>query len=117
MKPHITVDDISDLQTLEGYFKRAKGDIRLRYKHALEAENGNVNRALKRLAFATACTILSTALNYTTEVQEKEERAVDLGKMAMQIVGTLPILSMIAYGIGSKLLTDELEVLEKEEDS
>lgn len=114
-KKHIAVDDISDLQTLEEYLKRAKADIRLHYEHALEVENGNVNRALKRLTFATACTVIETALDYATEVQEKEERGVELGEMARQIVGTLPLLSMIAYGVGTKFLTDKLEVIEKED--
>lgn len=114
-KKHITADDISDLQTLEEYFKRLKPDIKLHYEHALEVENWNVNRALKRLAIATACAALKTAFDYATEVQEKEERAVELGEMAAQIVGTLPILSMIAYGVGTKFLTDKLDVLEKED--
>lgn len=114
-KKHITVDDISDLQTLEGCLKQAKADIRLHYEQALQVENGNVNRALKRLTFAAACTVLKTAFNYATEVQEKEERAVELGEMARQIVGTLPLLSMIAYGVDPKLLTDKLDVLVKED--
>lgn len=112
---HITVDDISDLQILEGYLKRAKADIKLHYEHALEVENGNVNRAIKRLILATACSVLKTALDYAKEVQEKEERAVELGEIATHIIGTLPLLSMIAYGVGTKLLTDKLDVLEKED--
>ena len=114
-KKHITVDEITDLQTLEGYLKRAKADIRLHYEHALEVENGNVNRALKRLTFGIACSVLKTAFDYATEIQEEEGRAVELGEMAAQIVGTLPMLSVIGYGVGTKLLTDKLGVLEKED--
>lgn len=114
-KKHITVDDISDLQTLEGYFKLIKADIRLHYKHALEVENWNINRALKRLAIATACSVIQTAFDYASKVQNEEERGVTCEELAQQIVGTLPFLSMIAYGVGTKLLTDKLEVFEKEE--
>lgn len=113
-KKHITVDDISDLQTLEDYLKRAKSDIQLHYKHALEVENWNVNNAIKRLSMAAACTVLKTAFDYAQKVQEEEERAVQIEELAQQIVGTLPLLSMIGYGVGTKLLTDNLNVLERE---
>ena len=63
---HITVDDISELQALERLLKQAKSDLKLHYKHALEVENGNVNRAIKRLALANACTVLNTAFEYAT---------------------------------------------------
>ena len=116
-KKHITVDDISDLQTLEEYLKRLKPDIKLHYEHALELENGNVNRAIKRLSMATACSVLTTALDYAQKVQNEEERGVRIEELAEQIVGTLPILSMVAYGVGTKLLTTKLHILEKEEDS
>ncbi len=114
-KKHITVDDISDLLTLEEYFKRAKADIKLHYEHALEVENGNVNNAIKRLAMATACSVLTTAFDYAQKVQNEEECGVRIEELAEQIVGTLPMLSMIAYGVGTKLLTDKLDVLEKED--
>lgn len=113
-KKHITVDDISDLQTLEGFLKRAKSDIKLHYEHALEVENGNVNRAIKRLAIATACSVIQTAFDYAAKIQDEEERGVTTEELAQQIVGTLPILSMVAYGVGTKLLTDKLEVLEED---
>lgn len=114
---HITVDDISELQSLEELLKRTKLDIQLHYEHALEVEKGNVNRAIKRLAIATACSVIQTAFDYAKEVQDKEERGVTTEELAQQIVGTLPILSMIAYGVGTKLLTTKLHVLEKEEGS
>ena len=116
-KKHITVDDISDLQTLEDFLKRAKSDIKMHYEHALEVENGNINAALKRLSMAAACVVLTTAFDYAKKVQDEEERGVQIDELAEQIVGTLPMLSMIGYGVGTKLLTDKLDVLDKEEDS
>lgn len=113
---HITVDDISELQTLEGFLKRAKSDIQLHYKHALRLENGNVSNAIKRLSMAAASVMLKTAFDYAKKVQDEEERGVGIEELAMQVIGTLPMLSMIGYGVGTKLLTDKLEVLEKEED-
>lgn len=115
LKKHITVDDISELQTLEGFLKRAKSDIKLHYEHALEVENGNVNNAIKRLSIAAACTVLTTAFDYAEKVQDEEERGVEIEELAMQLVGTLPMLGMIGYGVGTKLLTDKLDVLEKED--
>ena len=112
---HITVDDISELQTLEDFLKRAKSDIKMHYEHALELENGNVNRAIKRLLMATACSVLMTAFDYAKKVQDEEERGVEIEELTTQLVGTLPMLSMVGYGVGTKLLTDKLDVLEKED--
>lgn len=112
---HITVDDIAELQTLDGFLKRAKSDIKLHYEHALEVENGNVNRAIKRLSMAAACVMLKTAFDYAQKVQDEEGRGVELDELAMQVIGTLPMLSMIGYGVGTKLLTEKLDVIEKEE--
>ena len=114
---HITVDDISELQALERLLKQAKSDLKLHYKHALEVENGNVNRAIKRLALANACTVLNTAFEYAQKIQDDEKRGVELNELGMQIIGTLPMLSMVAYGVGTKLLTTKLHIYEKEEDS
>lgn len=114
---HITVDDISELQTLEGFLKRAKSDIKLHYEHALEVENGNVNHAIKRLSIAAACVMLKTAFDYAQKVQDEEERGVQIDELAEQVVGTLPMLSMIGYGVGTKLLTDKLDIIESEEGS
>ena len=115
-KKHITVDDISELQALEKLLRLAKSDIRKHYEHSLEVENGNVNRAIKRLSIAVACTTLKTALDYAQKVQDEGERGVQLDELAYQIIGTLPLLSIIGYGIGTKLLTDKLDVLEEEDD-
>lgn len=114
---HITVDDITELQTLEDFLKRAKSDIKIHYEHALSVENGNVNRAIKRLNVVTACALMKTAFEYAQKVYDKEERGVEIEELAMQLVGTLPMLSMIGYGVGTKLLTDKLEVIDKEEDT
>lgn len=114
---HITVDDITELQTLEGFLKRAKSDIKIHYEHALSVENGNVNRAIKRLSLAAACSLMKTAFEYTEKVQDEEERGVQIEELAMQLIGTLPMLSMIGYGVGTELLTDKLEVIDKEEDT
>ena len=116
LKKHITVDDISDMQTLEELLKRIKPDIKLHYKHALEVENGNINNAIKRLSMDAACSVLKTAFDYAQKVQNEEKRGVQIDELVEQIVGTLPILSMIAYGVGTKLLTTKLNILVKEED-
>lgn len=112
---HITVDDIAEMQSLEELLKRTKPDIKMHYEHALDMENGNILRAIKRLSTAVSCVLLKTAFDYAQKVQNEEERGVELDELAMQVAGTLPVLSMIAYGVGTKLLTDKLDVLEKED--
>lgn len=114
-KKHITVDDISDMQSLQESMRRAKADIKLRYAYTLEVENNNVNRAIKRLTMATACAVLSTAFEYATKVQEEEGRGCSIEELALQVVSTIPFLSMIAYGIGETVFTTKLDVLEKED--
>lgn len=112
---HITVDDITEMQFLEELLKCTRSDIRMHYDHALEVENGNVLRAIKRLSTAASCVLLKTAFDYAEKVQNEEERGVELDELARAVAGTLPVVSMIAYGVGTKLLTDKLDVLEKED--
>lgn len=107
---HIEVDDISGLQTLEEIIASSKKEIAKWYETCLEQEDGNINRATKRLVMGVAAGTLSTALQFATELQEKEERGVTVKEMAERICVSPCFLAMIAWVVGEKFLTDDVEV-------
>lgn len=114
MKKHITVDDINEIQSLEELIVESKKNIEEWYQHALEVEDGNINRATKRLITGIAAGTLQTALDFAVQEQAKTGRGVSPAEMAGRICASPCFMAVIAWVIGEKILTDDVEVVVEE---
>lgn len=114
MKKHITVDDINEIQSLEELIVESKKNIEEWYQHALEVEDGNINRATKRLVTGIAAGTLQTALDFAVQEQAKTGRGVSPVEMAGRICVSPCFMAVIAWVIGEKILTDDVEVVVEE---
>lgn len=114
MKKHITVDDIDEIQSLEELIARSKENIEGWYRKALEVEDGNISRAIRRLVTGIAAGTLQTALDFAVQEQAKTGRGVSPAEMAGRICVSPCFMAVIAWVIGEKILTDDVEVLIEE---
>jgi hypothetical protein len=114
MKPHITVDDINEIQSLEERIVKSKKKIEEWYQRALEIEDGNINRATTRLVTGIAAGTLQIALDFAVQEQAKTGHGVSPAEMAGRICVSPCFMAVIAWVIGEKILTDDVEVVVEE---
>lgn len=114
MKKHIIVDDIDELQSLEELIARSKENIEGWYRKALEVEKGNINRAIRRLVTGIAAGTIQSAIDLAIEEQAKTGRGITPLGMAGHICVSPAFVAVIAWVIGEKILTDDVEVLIEE---
>lgn len=114
MKKHITVDDIDEIQSLEELIARSKENIERWYHKALEVEDGNINRAVRRLVTGIAAGTIQSAIELAVEEQAKTGRGITPLDMAERVRASPAFVAVIAWVIGEKILTDDIEVLIEE---
>lgn len=110
MKPHITADDITDLQALEELMGKTKTDLRNWYEQELEVEGGNISRALKRLSVGLAAGTIQSALNFGLEKQEQSGNGTTIPEMANRVCVSPAFIAAIIIVMGDKILTDDIDI-------
>ena len=116
MKPHITVDNISSMQELEKLMADAKEQLKKWYDQSLEAENGNVCRAINRWITAIARGTLKTAFDYAVEMQAKEGDGTTIAEVAKPVACSPALIGCVALILGDKPSDCEVVVDESELD-
>lgn len=116
MKPHITADDITDLQALEELMGETKTNLRNWYEQALEVENGNISRALKRLSVGIAAGTIQSALNFGLEKQEQSGDGITIPEMANRVCVSPAFIAAIIIVMGDKILTDDIDIWISDDD-
>lgn len=116
MKPHITADDISDLQALEELMGKTKTTLRNLYEHTLEVENGNISRALKRLSVGIAAGTIQSAINFGLEKQEESGNGITVPEMAYRVCVSPAFIAAIIIVMGDKILTDDIDIWISDDD-
>lgn len=116
MKPHITVDNISSMQTLEEIIADSKKQLQKWYDQALKIEHGNVCSAINRMIGGLARGTIQAALDYGVEKQEREGHGATVHEMANVISCSPAIIGCIALIVGDKPSDCEVVVDESELD-
>lgn len=116
MKPHITVDDITELQALEELMGETKTNLRNWYEHALEVEGGNISRALKRLSVGIAAGTIQSALNFGLEKQKESGDGITVPEMAIRVCASPAFIAAIIIVMGDKILTDDIDIWISDDD-
>lgn len=116
MKPHITADDITDLQALEELMGETKTNLRNWYEQALEVEGGNISRALKRLSVGIAAGTIQSALNFGLEKPEQSGDGITISEMANRVCVSPAFIAAIIIVMGDKILTDDIDIWISDDD-
>lgn len=116
MKPHITADDITDLQALEELMGETKTNLRNWYEQALLVEGGNISRALKRLSVGIAAGTIQSALNFALEKQEQSGDGTTIPEMANRVCVFPAFIAAIIIVMGDKILTDDIDIWISDDD-
>lgn len=116
MKPHITPDDITDLQALEELMGKTKTDLHNWYEQALEVEGGNISRALRRLSVGIAAGTIQSALNFGLEKQEQSGDGITVPEMAKRVCASPAFIAAIIIVMGDKILTDDIDIWISDDD-
>jgi hypothetical protein len=116
MKPHITADDITELQALEELMGETKTNLRNWYEQALEAEGGNISRAIKRLSVGIASGTLQSALNFGLEKQKESGGGTTVPEMAKCVCASPAFIAAIIIVMGDKILTDDIDIWISDDD-
>ena len=116
MKPHITADDITDLQALEELMGETKTNLHNWYEQALEVEGGNISRALKRLSVGIAAGTIQSALNFGLEKQEQSGDGITIPEMANRVCVPPAFIAAIIIVMGDKILTDDIDIWISDDD-
>lgn len=116
MKPHITTDNITDLQALEELMGETKTNLRHWYEQALEVEGGNISRALKRLSVGIAAGTIQSALDFGLEKQEESGNGITVPEMANRVCVSPAFIAAIIIVMGDKILTDDIDIWISDDD-
>jgi hypothetical protein len=116
MKPHITADDITELQALEELMGETKTDLHNWYEHTLEVEGGNIHRALKRLSVGIAAGTIQSALDLGLEKQKESGCGITVPEIANQVCVSPAFIAAIIIVMGDKILTDDIDIWISDDD-